>query len=147
MEKVTLQQLQEIDLYDLPLLSLKADVMKNLYIFTFEEYDELESKAAPLTLTFSNVSLFKIENPYSDSGLQIVACREIRCEQKSNSEYEIRFILEQEHNTIGTVLTIAFSSLEIQRTLSPLAIEYKNTHFESRMDEREWLDRHHLPLV
>jgi|JI9StandDraft_1071089.scaffolds.fasta_scaffold129498_2 hypothetical protein len=147
MEKVVIQQLQGIDLYDLPLLSLQADVMKNLYTFTFEEYDELESKSAPLTLTFSNVSLFKIENPYSESGLQIVACREILCKQKSISEYEIQFILEQEHNTVGTVLTIAFTSLEIHRTLSPLAIEYKNTNFESRMDEREWLDRHHLPLV
>ena len=139
MEKVTLQQLQGIDLYDLPLLSLQADVMKNLYTFMFEEYDELESKSAPLTLAFSNVSLFKIENPYSESGLQIVACREIRYEQKS--------FLEQEHNTVGTILTIAFSSLEIHRTLSPIAIEYKNTHFESRMDEREWLEKHHLPLV
>jgi hypothetical protein len=147
MEKVTLQQLQGIDLYDLPLLSLQADVMKNLYTFMFEEYDELESKSAPLTLAFSNVSLFKIENPYSESGLQIVACREIRYEQKSFSEHEIKFILEQEHNTVGTILTIAFSSLEIHRTLSPIAIEYKNTHFESRMDEREWLEKHHLPLV
>ena len=147
MEKVALKQLEGVDLYDLPIISLAVDAIKNTYTFIFEEYNELTSKPAPLTLTFSNVRLFKIENPNSDRNLHLVACRETHCEQVSNSEYEIQFIMEQEQNTLGVILTLIFSSLVTHRTLSPLAIEYKNTHFESRMDEREWLEKHGLSLV
>jgi hypothetical protein len=143
-EKVILKQLDGFDLYDLPVISIEIDIIRNTYKFVFEEYDDLKSKPAPLTLTFSNVSLFKIDNVNSNLDLLLVACRETRCEQITDSAYQIQFIMEQEQNTLGVILTLIFSSLEIDRTLSPLAIEYKNTHFDSRMDERVWLEKHCL---
>ena len=139
------EELDKIIFHDLPFEGLSFDFNEKTASFEFNEYDDFKKEYQPLTIKFNGVNKFQSDYP-DDIAFEPTGCNSAEYERLTDS-YEIRFIMELCNEFTLWDVKIAFQSLEIHRTLSPLAIEYKNTNFESRMDEREWLEKHHLPLV
>ncbi len=140
-----IQKFDEIWFHDLGVKNLSIDFEKREIKIVFEEYDDFKKDYFPLTVTLSKITKLVSDYPSDEFDYSVTGCNNAKIKKKSSS-YEVEFIFEIDNQAVYSLL-IAFQSLEIHRTLSPLAIEYKNTHFESRMDEREWLEKHHLPLV
>ena len=94
---------------------------------------------------FGNVNKFISEYP-KDIPLIVAGCKDATCKKANDQKYEAIFILEISDNLPVWKLTIGFTTLTVERALSAKAIEFKETDFTSRQEEKFWFEKNNLPV-
>ncbi|MBP9889819.1 MAG: hypothetical protein KBF93_26210 [Leptospiraceae bacterium] len=145
MENNFLQSLDEIEFHDLAIKSLTLDFESKSCKFMFEEYDSVKQIYCPLEINFYGLSKFISKYP-SEFDFKVGTCYSMKYEKQKDSLYELEFLFELTSLQPVYSLTICFTSLTVKRTLSDKAIEFKNTGFDSKIDERLWLEKNSLAV-
>ncbi|MBK8395838.1 MAG: hypothetical protein IPL26_11450 [Leptospiraceae bacterium] len=140
-----MQKFDSLILHDLPIKNLNLLFEEKKAIIVLEEYDDLTDLYQPLTLSF--LGLHNFISKYPDKyEFSVVGCKDATCKKIKDGEYEALFALEMQDGQPVYSLTIGFTSLTINRTLSDKAIEYKKANLETRYEKIEWFEKNNLAL-
>ena len=145
MENNFLQSLDEIEFHDLAIKSLTLEFETKTCKFIFEEYDSVKQIYCPLEIHFHGLSKFISKYP-PEFDLKVGTCYSMKYEKSNDSHYELEFLFELTSLQPVYSITLGFKSLTVKRTLSDKAIEFKNTSFDSKIDERLWLEKNGLAV-
>ena len=105
-------------------------------------YKSLEIKPQ---ITFVNVWKYISDYP-DDFDFNVSGCNNAIWETVGHDKKLVRFILEMDKSDPVYEIVIGFKELEITRTLSEKAIEFKNAHLETRFERIEWFEKNNLPV-
>ncbi len=145
MDNTCLPILDEIEFHDLAIKSLGLDFESKSCKFIFEEYDSVKQTYCPLEINFYGLSKFISKYP-PEFDFKVGTCYSMKYEKQKDSLYELEFLFELTGLQPVYSITIGFTSLIVKRTLSDKAIEFKNTSFDSKIDERLWLEKNGLAV-
>ncbi len=142
----TLEALNGICFHDIDVLNMNFDFKKGSLTLEFMEFDEIVNEDKKLSLTFHGVYSFASDYPIEEFAFEVMGCNHGNCKKINDNKYEVNFIFELDKRNTQPVysITIGFSSVDVMRSLSLKSIEFKNTHFISTWDKREWFLKNHL---
>jgi hypothetical protein len=140
------KEMENIIFHDLGIQKLELIFSSNEAIIVFEEFDDLEKVTKPLALNFTGINKFFMDYPFNEVDLSLESLLDAHFNFENNKS-SVEFIFSMGFALPPCSITIGFTSLHIVRTLSEKAIEFKNTNFDSKMDERLWLEKNGLAVV
>lgn len=144
MNDLVLESFYSVGFKGLATNNIQLDFKKNEFTLVLDEFDEVFGIVRSLNVIFQGVYNFSFDS-LVDSKFVVQGLEEASIKKIDTARYQVHLVFEFNMGFIWTI-SIDFRSIVIERELSELSLEFKNTKFHNRFEEILWFENRNLKI-